>query len=308
VIQNAFAYGLWVAGLSCHYASARLGATVIPVGANLATERQVAYLIDAKSDVLLSTPSFALYLAERLQESGVDPASLNLSLGCFGGEPGAENVSTRSKLEHGLGIQAFDYYGLAEVAPTFASECEHQTGIHFAEDHVLVECVDPDTHAPLPEGELGTLVFTTLTREATPVLRYLSNDYARLTSDPCECGRTHVRAVGGIVGRHDDLVVFKGAKFYPGQVEKVIRADSAFSDEFRVEISRAAVDAPVAGCVVVVEHAAGAEAEGAVTALEAALRTELGVRVSVRLEPYGTLERTTFKARRLVEVPAADLP
>jgi phenylacetate-CoA ligase len=230
VIQNAFAYGLWVAGLSCHYAAARLGCLVVPTGTATTTQKQIDFLRSVGSTVLLSTPSYALHVAEGLQEQGIDPADLPLRLGCFGGEAGAENPSTRAKLEAGLGIDAFDYYGLAEVGPTFASECEAKAGIHVAEDYVVVECLDPDTRKPVPDGELGVLVFTHLTREATPVIRYWSNDYARLSSEPCACGRTHVRAVGGIVGRHDDLVIFKGAKFYPSQVEKVVRSFAELSD------------------------------------------------------------------------------
>jgi phenylacetate-CoA ligase len=209
VIQNAFAYGLWVAGLSVHYGGARLGCLVVPTGTATSTDRQIGLLRAVGATVLLSTPSYALHIAEGLRERGIDPAELVLRLGCFGGEVGAENPSTRAKLEAGLGIDAFDYYGLAEVGPTFASECVAKAGIHFAEDYVVVECVDPETREAVPDGELGVLVFTHLTREATPMIRYWSSDYARLVRRPCECGRTHARAVGGIVGRDDDLVVFK---------------------------------------------------------------------------------------------------
>jgi phenylacetate-CoA ligase len=247
--------------------------------------------------VLLATPSYALHIAEALRERGVDPAELSLRLGCFGGEAGAENPPTRAKLEAGLGIDAFDYYGLAEVGPTFASECEAKAGLHIAEDYVVVECVDPETKKPVAEGELGVLVFTHLTREATPVIRYWSNDYARLSTEPCECGRTHVRAVGGIVGRHDDLVVFKGAKFYPSQVENVVRSFPELSDEFRIEVIGGG-DALVDRCTVVCERRA--ESPDIEQRLVRALRAELGVTPSLRLERYGALERSTFKAQRLV--------
>jgi phenylacetate-CoA ligase len=300
VVQNAFAYGLWVAGLSCHYAAARLGCLVVPTGTAVSTQKQIAFLQDTNSTVLLATPSYALHMAEGLRERSIDPAELSLRLGCFGGEAGAENPPTRAKLEAGLGIDAFDYYGLAEVGPTFASECEAKAGIHVAEDYVVVECVDPATREPVAEGELGVLVFTHLTREATPVIRYWSNDYARLSTERCACGRTHVRAVGGIIGRHDDLIVFKGAKFYPSQVEKIVRCFPALSDEFRIEIRRAGSTAHVEACMVVAELAGGKspDLEGR---LLHALRDELGVMPTLRLEPYGTLERSTFKATRIVE-------
>jgi phenylacetate-CoA ligase len=300
VVQNAFAYGLWVAGLSCHYGAARLGCLVVPTGTAVSTQKQIAFLQDTNSTVLLATPSYALHMAEGLRERGIGPAELSLRLGCFGGEAGSENPPTRAKLEAGLGIDAFDYYGLAEVGPTFASECEAKAGIHVAEDYVVVECVDPVTRGPVAEGELGVLVFTHLTREATPVIRYWSNDYARLSTERCACGRTHVRAVGGIIGRHDDLIVFKGAKFYPSQVEKIVRGFSALSDEFRIEIRRADSTAHVEACTVVAElgGAKSPDLEGRVLH---ALRDELGVMPTLRLEPYGTLERSTFKATRIVE-------
>lgn len=301
VVQNAFAYGLWVAGLSCHYAAARLGCLVVPTGTAVSTQKQIAFLQDTGSTVLLATPSYALHMAEGLRERGIDPAELPLRLGCFGGEAGVGNPPTRAKLEAGLGIDAFDYYGLAEVGPTFASECEAKAGIHVAEDYVVVESVDPATREPVAEAELGVLVFTHLTREATPVIRYWSNDYARLSTERCACGRTHIRAVGGIVGRHDDLIVFKGAKFYPSQVEKVVRCFPALSDEFRIEIRRAGSTAHVEACTVVAElaRAESPDLEGRVLH---ALRDELGVTPTLRLEPYGTLERFTFKAKRIVDV------
>ena len=301
VVQNAFAYGLWVAGMSVHYAIARLGCLVVATGTGVTTDRQIDYFRLARPTVFLATPSYALHIAERLRERGIEPDSLALRIGSFGGEPGAETPATRAKIESGLGIDAFDYYGLAEVGPTFASECSAKTGIHFAEDHVLVECVDPETRRAVPEGELGVLVFTHLTREATPMLRYWSNDYARLSTARCPCGRTHVRAVGGILGRHDDLLVFKGAKFYPIQVEKVVRGLAPLADEFRIEVRRQPGGPMVETCTVVAECLSAPPA-GLAGRLQQALRAELGVTPAIRLEPYGTLERTTFKAKRIVEL------
>lgn len=300
IVQNAFAYGLWVAGMSVHYAAKRIGCFVIPIGAAL-TNRQIDYLL-AGSTVLLATPSYALHIAEALRERGVSPDDIALELGCFGGEAGTENTSTRSKIERGLGIQAFDYYGLAEIGPTFASECTAKTGLHWAEDHHIIEIVDPDTLEPCAEGEIGVVVITHLSREATPMLRYWSNDYARYTSEPCPCGRTHGRSPGGILGRHDDLVIYRGAKFYPVQVEKVVRSFVELSDEFRIELSR---DEHVGTdrCIVVTEvQAESAGDESVPERLRRALREELLVTPDIRLEPFGTLERTTFKAQRIVDL------
>jgi phenylacetate-CoA ligase len=282
-----------------HYGAARIGCLVVPTGTTTPTARQVEFLRATGSTVLLATPSYGLHIAEALDEDSVDPASLPLRIGCFGGEAGAENPSTRAKLEAGLGIDAFDYYGLAEVGPTFASECEAKAGIHVAEDYVVVECLDAETRQPLPEGELGVLVFTHLTREASPVIRYWSNDYARLSTERCACGRTHLRAVDGIVGRHDDLVVFRGAKFYPSQVEKVVRSFAELSDEFRIEVD-AGGGTLVERCTVVCE--VRGEQDGVEQQLRQALRTELGVTPELRLGPYGSLERSTFKAQRIVRV------
>jgi len=299
VFQNAFAYGLWVAGMSCHYAAAKLGCLVVPTGAAVSSDKQIEFLLTAGSTALCATPSYALHIGEVLAAHGISPDQLSLRVGLFGGEPGAENPATRTAIESALGLSAHDYYGLAEVGPTFASECEAKDGLHFAEDHVLVEALDPVSQAPVAEGELGVLVFTHLTREATPVLRYWSNDYARLSREPCACGRTHVRAVSGIVGRHDDLIIFKGAKFYPSQVEKVVRSCADLSSEFRIEIERRDEEGVAASCTVVAERAG--EFDAAVEAdLRRALRAELGVGVAVRLEGLGSLERTTFKAKRIV--------
>jgi phenylacetate-CoA ligase len=299
VVQNAFAYGLWVAGMSCHYAAARIGTLVIPLGTSVSTEKQIDYLLRARSTVLLSTPSYALHIAEELERRGIAPEDIALRVGSFGGEAGAENPATRAYLESRLGLDAFDYYGLAEIGPTFASECTEKAGLHFAEDHVLVECVDPQTKRPVPEGELGVLVFTHLTRDATPMIRYWSNDYARIVRDPCACGRTHARAVGGILGRHDDLVVFKGAKFYPSQVEKVVRSFGDLSPEFRVEVVREEGGTRVRHCTIVAEWAR-APVDGVHETVLRGLRAELGVTPALRIEEPGKLDRTAFKAARLV--------
>jgi phenylacetate-CoA ligase len=300
VLQNAFAYGLWIAGMSCHYAAAKLGCLVVPTGAAVASDKQIEFLLAAGSTALCATPSYALHIGEALAARGISPDELSLRVGLFGGEPGAENPSTRRAIESALGLAAHDYYGLAEVGPTFASECEAKAGLHFAEDHVLVEVLDPVSRVPVTEGELGVLVFTHLTREGTPVLRYWSNDYARLSRAACACGRTHARAVGGIIGRHDDLIIFKGAKFYPSQVEKVVRSFAALSSEFRIEIERRDEEGVVGTCTIVAEHAGQPDATVS-EEMRRALRAELGVGVGVRLQAPGSLERTTFKAKRIVE-------
>ncbi|HBY93175.1 MAG TPA: CoA ligase [Chloroflexi bacterium] len=301
-VQNAFSYGLWVAGMSVHYAAARLGCFVIPIGATM-TERQVSYLSTGGSTVLLATPSYALYIAERLRQQGVAPGDIPLRIGCFGGEPGMEVEATRRKIETGLGIDGYDYYGLAEIGPTMASECHAKTGLHWTEDHHLIEIVNPETMEPCHLGEVGIVVITHLTREATPMVRYWTNDYARSTDEPCRCGSTHVRSPGGILGRADDMIIYRGAKFYPIQVEKVVRSFAELGDEFRIELNTNR-ETGVSHCTIIVEHlqAAHARDESLAERVRRALREELLVTPSIEIRPWGTLERTTFKAQRIIDL------
>jgi phenylacetate-CoA ligase len=301
IVQNGFSYGLWVAGLSVHYACRAIGCLVIPIGAAM-TERQIEYLLNPGSDMIISTPSFAVYISERLKEQEISPSSLRVRLGIFGGEPGGGASATRKRIEEGLGIKAHDYYGLAEIGPTFAAECDRQAGLHWAEDHVLVEVVDPLTKEPCEPGKPGVLVFTHLTKEVAPMLRYWSNDIAALDPEPCSCGRTHARSPGGVIGRADDLIIFKGAKFYPLQIEKVIRTFPELSDEFRIELSRDAATG-LDQVTVVVELQEDAEgSERLRDALIDQLRAEILVRPAIRVESFGKLERTMFKAKRIVDL------
>ena len=299
-VQNGFSYGLWVAGMSTHYAAERLGCFVIPIGASM-TGRQIDYMLNPGSTVLLCTPSFALHIAENLRERNISPEKLPLRLGSFGGEGGTEVRATRKKIEEGLGIEAYDYYGLAEIGPTFASECTAQSGLHFAEDHYVIEIVNPETMERCAEGEMGVLVVTHLTREATPMLRYWTNDYARYEPGRCSCGRTHGRAMGGILGRADDMVIYRGAKFYPVQVEKVVRSYRELGDEFLIELRRdetsyAEVCTVVCECVEPGQERAALEQR-----LRKDLKEELMVTPEIRIEKFGTLERTTFKAKRIYD-------
>ncbi|MDA8344798.1 MAG: hypothetical protein M0Z66_04865 [Thermaerobacter sp.] len=203
---------------------------------------------------------------------------------------------TRLRLESGLGIRAYDFYGLAEIGPTMGAECEAQSGLHWAEDHYLIEVLDPTTLQPVPEGELGMLVISHLLRQGTPMIRYATNDVARYTSERCSCGRTHGRSPGGVVGRNDDLIIYRGAKFYPTQVESVVRAREGFTGEYMIEIQGGESDLPVVTVVAESEH------PDAETALRAALKEALLVTPKVRVVAPGTLGRTEFKAKRVVHV------
>src|SRR6516165_4370289 len=219
VVHNAYGYGLFTGGLGAHYGAERLGCTVVPVSGG-ATERQVMLMRDFGAAVLCATPSYALNIAEVAARMGMDPAKLPLRHGAFGAEPWSEPM--RRALEEGLGIKAIDVYGLSEIlGPGVACECEAQDGLHGWEDHFLFEIIDPDTLKPLPMGDAGELVITTLTKEALPMVRYRTRDVTRLNSEPCACGRTHVRIMR-IAGRNDDMLIIRGVNVYPSQVEAVL--------------------------------------------------------------------------------------
>lgn len=299
IVQNAFSYGLWVAGMSVHYATQKIGCFVIPIGATQ-TERQIFYMDTIGPTVILSTPSFGLYIGEKLRESGMESAAENLKIGGFGGEAGTQNPATRARIEGALGIDAYDYFGLGEIGPTFASESVAKSGLIWAEDHHIIEVLDEDTKKPVPEGEVGILVITHLTREATPMLRYWTNDYARVERSPSACGRTHLRSPGGILGRHDDLIIYRGAKFYPIQVEDIVRSFSELSNEFRVEM-HSDVATGRDRCVVVAEVLSGGSRESLLGGLREKLRGALQVTPEIELLAPGSFERTTFKARRFVD-------
>ena len=219
VVQVAFNYGLFTGAFGLHAGAERLGCSVIPASSGH-TRKQIAVMQDYRTTALVSTPSYALQVADTMAELGVDRNALALRHGLFGAEPWSEAL--RRELEERLGITATDNYGLSEVmGPGVAGECQARSGLHVAEDHFLVEVVHPETLAPVAPGELGELVITTLTREAFPLIRYRTRDLTRLLPGPCPCGRTLGR-MARLAGRTDDLLIVKGAKFFPSQVEAVL--------------------------------------------------------------------------------------
>jgi len=299
IIQNGFGYGIWVAGISIHYASKELSCFMIPVGA-AKTEHQVDYLLNPGSTVLIGTPSYALYIAERLKSRGISPDDIPLRIGCFGGEVGAEVPATRQKIEEGLGIEAFDCYGLTEIGPVIATECSQKAGIHWIEDHLLVEVIDSETKKPCSPGEVGALVITHLTKEATPLIRYWTDDMARLDKRKCRCGRTHARSVGGVLGRAQDSIVCAGKSVFPSQVENIVRGFGELSDEFCIEL---ATD-PNSGtdtCTIIVECLKEEDLRKVAPQLNDRFKEECHMIPEVRFVPSGTLKRTTFKAKRVVD-------
>src|SRR6056297_1354434 len=220
IIHNAYGYGLFTGGLGAHYGAEKLGASVIPVsGGN--TKRQVIIMRDFGPTILTCTPSYALHLAEAAEEEGVSFRDLKFKSGIFGAEPWTEDM--RHEIENKLGLTAIDVYGLSEIiGPGVAIEChEAQNGLHIFEDHFIPEIIDPETGEVLPYGEKGELVFTSLTKEAFPVIRYRTRDITVLNPEPCICGRTHVR-MERVSGRTDDMLIIRGVNVFPSQIESVL--------------------------------------------------------------------------------------
>lgn len=236
ILHNAYGYGLFTGGIGAHYGAEKLGMAVIPVsGGN--TKRQITIMQDFKPTILCGTPSYILHLAEIAAEMGVDFKDLHFKSGIFGAEPWTENM--RAELESKLHLKAIDIYGLSEVmGPGVSIEClEEQKGLHVFEDHFIVEIIDPDTGEVLPHGETGELVFTSITKEAFPVIRYRTKDITSLNSEPCACGRTHIR-MNKPSGRSDDMLIIRGVNVFPSQIESVLMETKGILPHYQLVVDR----------------------------------------------------------------------
>jgi phenylacetate-CoA ligase len=236
IVHNAYGYGLFTGGLGLHYGAERLGASVIPMsGGN--TKRQIMIMQDFGSTILACTPSYALYMAEAAQEMGVDFKKLKLRAGVFGAEPWSNKM--RLEIEKKLNIDAVDIYGLSEViGPGVATECvEAKNGLHIFEDHFIPEIIDPVTGKVLPYGEKGELVFTTITKEAIPLIRYRTRDISRLNPEKCKCGRTHVR-MDRVSGRSDDMLIIRGVNVFPQQIEGILLEIEGVEPHYQLIVDR----------------------------------------------------------------------
>jgi phenylacetate-CoA ligase len=301
LVHVAFGYGLFTGGFGLHYGIERVGAGIVPAaGGN--TPRQVMLIRDLGAEVLVCTPSYALHIGEVARAEGLGPGELPLRFGHFGGEPWTEEM--RGEIERSLGILAFNNYGLSEVTgPGVSGECAAREGMHVSEDHFLVECLHPETLEPVPEGEVGELVFTTLTKEALPVLRYRTRDLAALDRRPCPCGRTGVR-MGRVVGRSDDMLIIRGVNVFPSQVEEALLRVEGTAPHYLIEVSRpGALDE----AVVKVELRPGDFSDEMRQMVELRDRIDreihavTGVRMTVELVAPRTLERSAGKARRVID-------
>ena len=302
IIHNAYGYGLFTGGLGVHYGAERLGASVIPVsGGN--TKRQIVIMKDFGPTILTATPSYTLYLAEIAEEMGVSFKDLNFKFGIFGAEPWSETM--RVEIERELGITAVDIYGLSEVmGPGVAIEChEVQDGLHVFEDHFIAEIINPDTGAVLPYGETGELVFTSLTKEAFPVIRYRTRDITALNPEPCACGRTHVR-MARVSGRSDDMLIIRGVNVFPSQIESVLLDNGEVTPHYQLIVDRQGTLDTLTVQVEIspelfadeVRKLQELEKKIAVT-----IKELLGVSAAVRLVEPKTIQRSQGKAVRVID-------
>jgi phenylacetate-CoA ligase len=292
LVHNANGYGLFTGGLGFHQGGERLGATVVPVSGGF-TARQVMLLRDLGAQVLVATPSYALAIAQELSE----PVA-SLELGLFGGEPWSEAM--RGQIEAALGLRAVNFYGLSEMCgPGVAVEClEVRDGLHVQEDHFLVEVIDPDDGRPLPAGREGELVFTTLTKEAMPLLRYRTGDYGTLVEEPCACGRTTVRLTG-LRGRRDDMLIVRGVNLHPSLVEHVLLGVEGVAPHYRIILERpGAMDEVTVECEPV---DGGVDRTELRAVLERLLRENAGLRIKVSVVDPGAVPRSEGKAVRVLD-------
>lgn len=301
IVQVAYGYGLFTGGLGLHYGTENLGATVIPIsGGN--TKKQVQLMQDFGTSVIACTPSYALFLAEVMNEMGIEPASLNLRLGIFGAEPWSENM--RREIEKKLNIKAIDIYGLSEVVgPGVSCECEFQQGMHINEDHFYPEIIDPETLLPLPPGELGELVFSTISKEGIPILRYRTRDLTRLNYEKCACGRTLVR-MEKCRGRSDDMLIIRGVNVFPSQIESVLLEMSETEPHYLMIVDREG-SLDVLKLLVEVQEQFFSdeirELERLRKKITASIQGTLGISVDVKLVEPKTIERTAGKAKRVID-------
>ncbi len=301
IVQVAYGYGLFTGGLGLHYGCENLGASVIPIsGGN--TDKQLQLMQDFGTSVIACTPSYSLFLAEEMEAAGIKKENLKLRIGIFGAEPWTENM--RKEIEAKLGIKAIDIYGLSEIiGPGVSCECEYQVGMHINEDHFVPEIIDPITLQPLPAGEIGELVFTTITKEGIPLIRYRTRDLTRLNYEKCSCGRTLVR-MEKCKGRSDDMLIIRGVNVFPSQIESVLLEMSETAPHYLLIVEREGNLDTLKLMVEVQEQFFSDE----IKQLEALrkkithkLQSTLGISVDVKLVEPKTIERTAGKAKRVID-------
>jgi len=301
IVHNAYGYGLFTGGLGVHYGAERLGTTVIPMsGGN--TKRQVMILQDFGATVLTCTPSYALNIAEVIEQLGVDPASLKLRVGIFGAEPWSEAM--RKEIEKRLHLEALDIYGLSEVmGPGVAMECLAKAGPHVFEDHFIAEVIDPDSGASLAPGERGELVFTSLTKEAFPIIRYRTRDITALETATCGCGRTLARMVR-VTGRTDDMLIIRGVNVFPSQIESLLVGLPGVEPHYQLIVDRVGQMDTLEVQVEVTEGTFSDEVktlEALARRIESDIKDYFGVTCKVKLVEPRSIQRSEGKAQRVID-------
>ncbi len=300
VCQVCYGYGLFTGGSGLHGGSHKVGCLTLPMSSGN-TERQIQFMMDLGATILCCTPSYAAYLGESLAEAGYKPEDNKLRAGIFGAEPWTEEM--RRNIEKSLGIKAYDIYGLTETSgPGVAFECEAQNGMHINEDHFYAEIIDPETGEVLPDGEKGELVFTSLDKEAFPLLRYRTRDICVLTREKCSCGRTHVK-MSKPMGRSDDMMIIRGVNVFPSQIEAVLLKEG-YPPNYQIIVDRVnnsdtldvVVELPPEQFSDKVSDIQNKEKN-----LESAMRTMLGIGPKVHLVPPRSIERSEGKAKRIID-------
>ena len=303
VVHVCYGYGLFTGGLGAHYGGLNVGATTIPMSAGN-TKRQIKVMQSMGSSIICCTPSYAMHIADTAIEDGVDPKTdFHLKAGIHGAEAFSDQF--RKNLEEKLDYQVYDVYGLTEVmGPGVAMECATQTGLHVAEDHFFVEILDVDTHEPLPDGEWGELVITTLTKEASPVVRYRTKDITRIISEPCACGVTH-RKIDRLHGRTDDMMIIRGVNVFPSQIEDVCTKFDEIADWYQIELTR---EGGLDIATLKIEMAPGfpideiRKIEDLQRRVQQALKDELAIKINVKVVEPHTIQRSEGKAVRIVDM------
>ncbi len=301
VIHNSYGYGLFTGGLGLHYGAELLGATVIPVsGGN--TERQLKVMADFGSTVLCCTPSYALYMAEAGNEIGIDFSKLPLRIGILGAEPWTEEM--RAEIESRLSIKAIDIYGLSEIlGPGVSCECLEKNGLHVAEDHFIIEIVDPLTGKKLPSGQRGEMVFTSISKEGIPIIRYRTRDLSTLDTAVCPCGRTHAR-MAKPMGRTDDMLIIRGVNVFPSQIEEVLMKVKEIEPHYLIVVDRKNYLDNMELWVEVSEDIFSEkmnELEAFESSIEHKLYSAIGIHVDVKLKEPKTIKRSIGKAKRVLD-------
>ncbi len=292
-IHIAYGYGLFTGGLGAHYGAERLGCAVIPMGGGQ-TERQVQLIHDFQPDLIMVTPSYMLAILDAFRTAGLDPHATSLKVGIFGAEPWTNRM--RTEIEDAFAMHAVDIYGLSEVmGPGVANECvETKDGLHIWEDHFYPEIVDPLTGTPLPDGEEGELVFTSLTKQATPIIRYRTRDLTRLLPGTARS----MRRMEKITGRSDDMMIIRGVNVFPTQIEELVLAAEDLSGHYQIELTRTGRMDDMR-----VNVEARPETYGLATPvpLAAAIKDRIGITATVEIQPPGAIERSLGKAKRVID-------